>query len=521
MAKPSQRQLDRMLAAHRAGRFDEAVAAAREFTRRWPEVPNGWLVLATGLHAGGRPAEAEPAYRRLLALRPDQVDARYNHGLVLAALGRFDAAAGEFRRVVEAAPRRAEAHNNLGNALVELGRPEEAVAAYRRAAELSPGRSDPARNLGNALKSLGRLEEAEAAYRQALECDPDNPAIHRQLFSLRPVAPDDPCLAQLEALASRPDLSRAARAEAGYALGKACADMGRDPAEVFERYAAAARLVRADLDYDVSRDERLLASVAEVFDDDWLAARAGAGVASELPVFVVGMPRSGTTLVERMLAAHPCVFCAGESYALRRVVADLGAGRGRPFPAWARNLEGDDIAGAARAYLDRLAAAAGPAERITDKMPGNFMLLGLIAAMFPEARVIHVRRDPLDTCWSLFSHRFERGQHYSYDLAELGRYYRAHARLMAHWRAVLPGDMMLEIDYEALVRAPAEGLAAMLEHCGLAWDAAGLEPGGTGGAVRTASAAQVRRPIHTDAIGQGARMRAHLGPLLEALGPLA
>lgn len=655
--QPAQADVDALIGLYRAGRLDEAVAAAGRFTRRWPRVAVGWNVLAASHQAAGRPAEAAEAYRRAVRLEPGNPDAHNNHGLVLWLLGRSGEAEAAYRRALEARPafpearfnlglvladlgrddeaeacfqavledrpgfadaanalgnlyrgrgrladaeaayRRAlaqrpgyaevesnlgevlraqgrvdeaiaafgralkrrpgyaEAHSNLGLALADAGRPRDAAAAYRRALEFAPQRVEIGVNLGRALRDQGRLDEAERAYRdvldarpesadawtglgnlladrgrldeairayrRALELEPDNARLHYHLAAVKRFTPGDPDLETLERhLGAASERPAADGAYLHYAAAKAHADAGADPDRVFGHYAAGARLWRSTLDYDVAADEALFAAIAATFDGTGAASPAGPGEAAA-PIFIVGMPRSGTTLVEQMLASHPRVHGAGERPDLDRIVAAESRARGRSFPGWVAGLAPDEVAALRRRYGEAVIDPVTGADRITDKMPANFRYLGLVATMLPEARVVHVRRSPADTCVSCFTYLFAGRQAFSYDLAELGRYYRAYDALMAHWRAVLPDGFMLEVHYEDLVGEPERELRRLLAHCGLDWDAGCLDFHRSERAVETASAAQVRQPLYRDAIGRWRAYRAHLGPLLEALGPLA
>jgi hypothetical protein len=248
-----------------------------------------------------------------------------------------------------------------------------------------------------------------------------------------------------------------------------------------------------------------------------MAAKAGQGHPSEVPVFIVGMPRSGTTLVEQVLASHPAVFGAGEQAILPYLV---NAGQaGEDFPSGAGSLSGDDWHRLGETYAAKLCALAPQAKRITDKMPGNFLYAGMIHLALPKARIVHVRRDPLDTCFSCFSRLFDGNLNYAYDLAELGRYFGAYDALMVHWRRALPEEAMLEVRYEDLVEDLEPQARRIVAYCGLEWDELCLAFHQTKRTVRTASAFQVRRPLCRSAIGRAAHYSAWLEPLRAALGP--
>ena len=257
-------------------------------------------------------------------------------------------------------------------------------------------------------------------------------------------------------------------------------------------------------------------ALARAFTSEAMAARRGLGDPSEVPVFILGMPRSGTTLVEQILASHPRVFGAGELFYLPELVSAGQAGS--RFPGDFPTLSGERLREIGRRYCERLQSLAPKADRITDKLPANFRFAGLIHLVLPKARIIHVRRDPVDTCFSCYSKLFPSGQDYTFELGELGRYYRGYESLMEHWRSVLPAGAMLEVQYETLV-ADIEGQARrMIEYCGLEWDERCLRFYETERSVRTASFAQVHKPLYGNAVGRWRPYRAHLRGLLDTLG---
>ncbi|HSH13907.1 MAG TPA: sulfotransferase, partial [Desulfurivibrionaceae bacterium] len=245
-----------------------------------------------------------------------------------------------------------------------------------------------------------------------------------------------------------------------------------------------------------------------------------AGCPSPLPIFVLGMPRSGTTLTEQIIASHPLVHGAGELPDLLELANHPREGAVEGYPLSLQGLTRSDLVDLGEKYVRGLQARNPAAQRITDKMPANFNCLGLIHLMLPNAKIIHVRRNPVDTCLSGFTRLFNKSQHQSYDLAEIGRYYRNYAELMAHWRRVLPAGAFYEIQYEELVADNENQARALLEYCGLEWHEACLESHKTSRNIRTASVTQVRQPIYQSSVERWRKYEKHLGPLLEALGDL-
>jgi tetratricopeptide (TPR) repeat protein len=536
--------------------YDKALPAYRRALELRPAYADAINNMGTTLRDTGRLAEAEIAYRRALALNPASIAVLTNLALAVKDLDRLDEAAAILDRVrsleagnvqaltylaltrldqgrvadAEVAARRAlalrpddaEALNALGQAHQERGELSEALALYRRAVARKDDLADAHNNIGNVLKELGELDEARAAHARAVELDPYQAGFYVNLGDGKTFRQGDPHLARMEELARGIDtLSPEGAMQLHFALGKAYDDLGRHE-QAFPHFLEATARKRAKISYDEAGMLGLLDRIRAAFDSKLMTAAAHNGDPSTLPVFVLGMPRSGTTLVEQIIASHPSAHGAGELPDLGDVIAEVQAGRaGGGFPEFAGVFAADDWRRIGSRYVERLRGHSPAAERVTDKMPSNYLLVGLIHLALPQARIIHVMRDPIDTCLSCFTKLFKAELNYTYDLGELGRYYRGYARLMAHWRQVLPAGRMLEIRYEEVV-ADLEGSARRLvDHCGLDWDARCLAFHQTRRPVRTASAAQVRRPIYTTSQGRSHAYRQHLGPLIEALGDCA
>lgn len=444
----------------------------------------------------------------LLALAREQRDA-----------GKLGEAEATCRQALSISSSDADAHRVLGTILQAQERGGAALASFEQAVRLDPGNATAFKQLAGALGAEGRTAEAIAADRKAIELRPRYVWAHYHLAQLQTFSAGDPDLLALESLAHDADaLDTASLTAVLFALAKACDDFG-DYERSFEYLRRANALKRSTIEYDVLANVRALEHIGAVFDDELVARGAGAGSSSELPVLVVGMPRSGTSLVEQILASHPAVGGGGELTHLQQLVAAvslLNAG-GLEFPDGVPQLRAEDLGRLGDGYAERLRQIAPGAARVTDKNPLNFRYLGFARLIMPRATIIHCTRDSVDTCLSCYR-AFFGAVNFAFDLEELGRYYRAYAQLMEHWREVLPGGWMLEVRYEDLVMDVEREARRIVDHCGLEWDDACLGFHETGRSVRTASFAQVHRPIYDTSVARWRRYEPYLGSLLGALG---
>jgi tetratricopeptide (TPR) repeat protein len=474
-------------------------------------------------HAAGEFAQAVALYERILSLKPDQADIHNNLGHALAALGRPIPATIAFAHAVALKPDFPQALCNWGLALTDLERLDEAEAKYRLAIEVDPRFAGAYNNLGLLLKATGRLTEAKRAFKQAIAIAPKDFSIYHNLAAVRPFAAGDRYLTALEMAAKNPSaLSPTDQMHLHFTLAKANDNLDRSE-YAFAHLMKANWLKRRQIAYDEAATLGRMNRLRETISRDFIRARQGVGERSAVPVFIVGMTRSGTTLIEQILASHPQVHGAGEHPLLDQVAGSIQKLIPGPpaFPDMMLHMSAADFQALGSLYLDSMMERSASALRITDKMTLNFLFVGLIHLALPDAAIIHAVRDPADTCLSCFSTHFSNGNEHTYELAELGRYYRHYRDLMTHWHDVLPPGRILDVRYEELVADVEKVARRVISHCGLDWDPRCLDFHRTERPVRTASAAQVRKPIYKHSVERWRKYEAFIGPLLAELAPLA
>jgi tetratricopeptide (TPR) repeat protein len=549
-------------ALRKSGQLEEAVRSYEMAIKHRPNYVDAYLNASQALLEHDRQAEAIATLRRAIGVIPNSARLHNNLGVLLRKTGdvegsrlAFERTVTQLRRALQNRPVDAELLFNLGNALMKCDRTEEAAQALADAVRIKPDFADALENIAGPLRELGRhaeaaaalqraiglrprdarlhnllgvtlqeagkLDAAAAALQQALTLDPSMPEAFLHLTRLAKVSPADEIVTKMEALAHGPaTLPPEARAMLCFALGKAYDDMGRFD-DAFAKFLEGNRLARPAVAYDEAAWSRRFQHMQHGITPLLMADKPGRGCQSDLPIFVLGFPRSGTTLSEQILASHPMVKGAGERTYIPELTSSeiLDGGDGTRFPESLAGLEPDAFRRLGEVYIDRLQRVAPTARRITDKLPENFLFLGFIHLILPRARVIHVMRDPLDTCFSCFTQRFNRDSAaFSYDLDELGRHYRMYLGIMDHWRRVLPPGSMLEVRYESIVEDLEAQARRIVDYCDLPWDDRCLSFHETERTVRTASVAQVRQPIFRSGLQRWRRYEKHLGPLISALG---
>ncbi len=503
--------------AHERGRHVRAIQLIERAVAILPKFPAARLNLGNALRASGRLPDATESYRRAIALRPDYAIAHCSLAAALNDQGDFVAGLESATRAIELNADLAEAHVNRATALLGLHRLAEAETEFRQSIALQPGRAEALSGLGNALGGLGRAEEALECFHRAVELEPDFAAVHLVLAAFGQMPRDEAQLQRLGALLANSNRLEWDRIVAGFALGKLL-DNAERYEEAFPRFAEAnalyrQRLANTDEHFDPEALRREVDGLIERCTPALFAKAAGTGNRSELPVFIVGMPRSGTSLVEQIAASHSRVASIGERKEISELtIAVLTDIQDREKQNWDQDLP-LRLAGEHIALLQRL---GGGAARVIDKMPDNIFHLGVIAPVFPAARIIFCRRDLRDTSLSCFFQLFAESSPFTCDLTDCGLRALEVQRLTEHWIDVLPMSM-LTIDYEALIADPEGQSRRLIEFLGLDWEPACLEFHRTPRPFFTGSTWQVRQPLYRRSVGHWRHYERHLGPLLAVL----
>ena len=501
------------------GHPQPAVKALLSAYRLQPDEAAIVVNLAVARRQCSQQADAIHELTGLLARQPEVVEARHNLANCLADLGRVDESLAEYERAIQSRPDAVDVRLSLAVNLCRWRRYDEAKTHLLHALALAPGHPLVHQQLGKALMVTGQLDEAESHFRQALAAEPALAEVHQALADIVTHASGDADIQAMERQLERPGLDEVSALRLHFGLGKAYADC-HEYGHAFAHYAEGNRIHRSRIHYDPRETDAEFARIKRAFEHHL----------PELPkqvrqtpglVFIVGMPRSGTSLIEQILAAHPLVYGAGETtYLLDEMIVGCRSSASG-VPEGLLQMDPSGLAALGERYIARLKAQAtqyghADAEVVTDKMPHNFRYVGLIAHLWPEAVIIHTRRHPIDVCLSCFQQFFAEGNPYAYDLNDLGHYYTAYEGLMEFWRQRLPGRL-IEVDYAGLVSDREPEIRRLLDVCGLPWDDQCLDFHRSKRGVDTASAAQVRRPIYQSSVERWRRYETQLRPLQELL----
>ena len=574
-ATPSPSQLKRLLGLYQSDKLPEAERLAVLLTRKFPTHAFAWKVLGSLFKKTGKIDESLAAKQKSVGLAPHDAEAHNNLGVTLQELGSFGDATASYRRAIVLNPDYAEAHNNLGNALREQGRLDAAEASLRRAIELNPNYATAHKNLGCTLRELGKSDEAEACYRHAITLSPSYPdtycglgvmlhklgkleqaaASFRQAIALKPNYAealgnlgatlqelgklDESQACYKQAIALRPNFAEAhrhlamtkefssedgqfrqmrdlyldpatpenAKCHLAFALAKASEDL-ENFADSFQFYTEGNSLGKKEFSYNKAQEknrfDRLKGAYPRLAEFSLLPEMV---VPEHTPIFIVGMPRSGTTLAEQIISSHPLVTGAGE--------LGLAAQFGSRLAAGTTSINGEALASFREQYIGGLRQFSEGNAIVTDKMPQNFALLGLITAALPDAKIIHVKRDPAAVCWANYTQYFSRASlRYCYSLDDVLHYHELYRDLMRYWHQVFP-NRIYDLNYEGLTEHQEEETRKLIDYLGLEWDDACLSPEKNRRAVRTASSVQVRSSVYRNSSDRWKRYRPYLNGLLD------
>jgi tetratricopeptide (TPR) repeat protein len=534
------------------GHSAEAEEICRRLLREYPDYLPAAYNLALACSRQGRLYDCIQILHELVQRKPDWAEAHYNLGVTLAELGHYEAALPAFQMAVRLQPYLSAGHIGLAQTLRQLAYTRTAIEHFRRGLEIHPDNIEPAFELADALTddgqtgeairlletlwprhqdnadipatlgvlwhTLGDARQAERWFDTALKTDPNNGiAIYGKAHVRRYTGTDKETIRSLEYYLRHGSLTEQQGAACHFALGKMHDDL-KNYDVAFAHFQAANAIRKRKNRYNHQEMTEWFEQTIKFFTREFIDSLLPLGSPSDLPVFVVGMPRSGTTLVEQIIASHPQAYGAGELMFFQRIIANLPwlLRFDQPFPACVTRLTAEIAAQITDNYLALLKRHSASARRIVNKRPANYMVLGFLTGLFPNARIIHCVRDPLDVCLSIYFQSFQEGHEYSWDLMDIGRYYCLYTRLMRHWRTVM-ADRFLDVNYEELVAAPEGSSRRLIEYCGLPWDDQCLRFYETRREVKTASLWQVRQPIYKTSARRWQNYARYLEPLRELL----
>lgn len=537
------------LAFRLAGRMEDAISAFKQSVQIDPPDGAAWILLGEIYQAQGASEKAAAAFKEALQITPDDADLHNKLGNAYSAQGEYEKAVKSFKQALHIQPEFVEAHYNLGNAFRDLDQLDHAADAYQSAIRMKPDlalahhnlgvvfqnqkkfkdavnalteairlQPDSAYahyNLGSVYRDLGKLEETKASCEKAIAIKPDLAEAHHMMVKLKRYTVYDDHAGTLEILLRNPKTSDLNRIYLNFALGKIYEDM-EEYDKAFACLKDGNRIKRETFIYDIEQDFRFFSELKDVFTSQLFEQSESLGNGDPTPIFVLGMPRSGTSLVEQILSSHPKVKGSGELNILSQIVLNYCQDTKDRFPGQVSQFDKEDFHLLGLRYIESIRQYSSSKDYIVDKMPHNFMYVGMIKLMLPNAKIIHCKRDPMDTCWSIFKTLFTSLHGYAYDLIELGRYYRNYRDLTNHWQREVP-EQIHNIRYEELVEDQEKETARLLDYCGLKWDDSCMSFHKTERPVCTASAVQVRNPIYNSSIHRWKQYKHHLKGLLIAI----
>ena len=478
------------------GKNEDAIFWLRKAIKADPMYADAHNNLGNAMHELGRLDDAAASYNKAIIINPNLYKAYTNLGATQKEIGKYKEAIDSYGEAIRIRSDYAEAYNNRGNALQDLGQLKDAIADYDKAIQFRPDYAGAYNNRSNALKDLGQLKEALAGYDKAIQFRPDYAEAHRNLSTIKQYSPGDNQIVVMEELFSEDRLKEPDRMQLSFALAKAYEDLG-DYDRSFNYLAEGNCLRKKELKYTIDKDRRLFVIIRNIFDAGQQPLDFVPNVEStKHPIFIVGMPRSGTSLVEQILASHSEVHGAGELETMSQLVRPILHSLEQKKSQHNYQVSQNEIKAVHEGYINMLTALKIYERVITDKMPLNFRWIGFILSAFPEATIVHLNRDPRATCWSIYKHYFSsKGNGYAYDIDDLAEYYKLYTDLMSFWRERFP-DRIYDLCYEDLTEHQEEETRKLLQCCGLEWEEQCLNFHEIKRAVKTASATQVRKKMY-------------------------
>ncbi|NKB36463.1 MAG: tetratricopeptide repeat protein [Gammaproteobacteria bacterium] len=518
---PQRKLMAQGLALHRQGKFREAENTYRKILETQPDNVDVMRLLGLVVFTGNREYEAEKYLRRALALAPDFVDALIDLGNVYKESHRLEEAIECFKKATELSPGAVKAHFLLGSTMAPASLTFDAIESYRKALELKPDHTGAYLGIGHVLKTVGEIDEAIDAYRKCIELNPDHGEAYWSLSNLKTYKFDDQDIKNMQERLDNSAMDAKSKVSFLFTLAKACEDHG-DYDSAWKHYDEGNRIRRESEKYDPVYTESIHEAVINVFNKGLFEKNSTAGVKDESAIFILGLPRSGSTLQEQILASHSLVEGTSELPYLSRVAISLNRNRadGVNYPEAVRELSDSHFMKLGNDYLEYAKMhRSADTPYFIDKMPNNFSLIGFLHLIMPKAKIIDARRHPLDACLSCYRQLFAKGQAFTYDLVEIGEYYLQYQKMMDFWHEVLPGKV-LTVQYEEVVTDFENQVSKILQHCNLPWEDECLTFYETERPVRTPSSEQVRQPIYTGSINHSKKYARHLGELIEVLEPI-
>jgi tetratricopeptide (TPR) repeat protein len=518
---PSRGMMARAAEHHKAGRLDEAEKLCRQVLQKNPLHVDALRMLGLIAAAAGDLDEAENLLRQALSEAPDHVPAMFELGRVLKEMDRPEDAIEVYTQLLEQQPDNPKAHYRMAGALAPAALTREAAQAYRRCLELAPKHSGAWLGLGHMLKTLGEQEEGIAAYHRCLELEPDFGEAYYSLANLKTYRFDDAEIEEMQQRVANEEVKESSAVNFLFALAKAHEDRG-DYQQAWHYYEQGNARQRMLVSYDPVQTETTNDELLAFFNTDFFSTTAGMGNPDPAPIFVLGLPRSGSTLVEQIVASHSQVEGTSELPYIGRLSKSLNRNRadGMNYPQVLSELEARHFDRLGQEYLEMAARhRVEGTPRFIDKMPNNFPSVGFIHSILPNAKIIDARRHPLDACVGNLRQLYAKGQTFSYDQCDIGEYYLQYRRMMDHWDQVLPGRV-LRVQYEDTVTDLESQVRRILDYLELPWEDACLNYHDTDRAVRTASSEQVRQPIYTSGVGFWKNYEPYLEELQEILEPV-